>query len=278
MNSKPAACVRPFLKWAGNKYRILHEIRAVLPQGKRLIEPFVGSGAVFANTDFTSYLLADVNPDLIALYRYLQEEGPRFIEYCRSFFAPENNTGDAFYSLRARFNETLDVREKAALFVYLNRHCYNGLCRYNSSGGFNVPFGRYEKPYFPEAEMAHFYERSRRAEFICADFRETMVSAQHGDVVYCDPPYVPLSDTANFTSYSSNLFGMAEQRELARLAEKLTDRGVPVIISNHNTEFTRREYAQAEIVAFDVRRTISRDASNRGKAKELLAVFARNTA
>ena len=273
MATNPTTTVRPFLKWAGNKIRVLHQIKAILPPGKRLIEPFVGSGAVFANLDYARYLLADANPDLIALYRHLQAEGTDFIAYCRSFFTPDNNTSDAFYSLRARFNQTADAREKAALFVYLNRHCYNGLCRYNASGGFNTPFGRYARPYFPADEMAHFYARSQRAEFVCAGFRDTMQRAQPGDVVYCDPPYAPLSQKAGFTSYSANRFGLAEQRELARLAEALAGRGVPVVISNHNTEFTRREYAQAEIVVFDVRRTISCDASNRGAASELLAAF-----
>lgn len=273
MSSRPSPTVRPFLKWAGNKYRILAQIKAALPPGRRLIEPFVGSGAVFANTDYARYLLADVNPDLIALYRHLQDEGPRFIEYCRSYFTAENNTSAAYYDLRARFNEMADVREKAALFVYLNRHCYNGLCRYNAGGGFNVPFGRYRKPYFPAAEMAHFHERARRAEFVCAAFGETMAGAQPGDAVYCDPPYAPLSATANFTSYSPQQFGVEEQRELARLAEKLASRGVSVIISNHDTDFTRREYAQARIVTFDVRRTISCDGASRGHAQELLAVF-----
>lgn len=273
MATNPTTTVRPFLKWAGNKVRILHHIKAILPPGNRLIEPFVGSGAVFANTGYARYLLADANADLIALYRHLQEEGHVFIDYCRSFFTPDNNTNDAFYRLRARFNETADAREKAALFLYLNRHCYNGLCRYNASGGFNTPFGRYARPYFPAAEMAHFHEQSRRAEFICAGFRETMESARPGDVLYCDPPYVPLSQTANFTSYSADRFGPGEQRDLARLAEMLAARGIPVVISNHNTEFTRRQYAQAQIVAFDVRRTISCDASNRGTASELLAIF-----
>jgi len=274
MATTPATTVRPFLKWAGNKVRILHQIKAVLPSGKRLIEPFVGSGAVFANTDYARYLLADANPDLIALYRHLQEEGPVFIDYCRSFFTPDNNASDVYYTLRARFNQTTDTREKAALFVYLNRHCYNGLCRYNASGGFNTPFGRYARPYFPAAEMVHFHEQSRRAEFVCAGFRDTMERAQPGDVVYCDPPYVPLSQTANFTSYSPVQFGIEEQQQLARLAETLAARGIPAIISNHNTEFTRHEYAQARIVAFDVRRTISCNASNRGAASELLAIFA----
>jgi DNA adenine methylase len=265
--------VRPFLKWAGNKYQIVRQIKEVLPSGRRLIEPFVGSGAVFLNTDYSTYLLADANPDLISLYKILQEEGTRFVEYCRTFFRPENNTGETFYVLRTRFNTTPDRREKAALFVYLNRHCYNGLCRYNNSGGFNVPFGKYRKPYFPENEMAYFYERSQKATFCHTDFGETMESAQVGDVVYCDPPYVPLSATSNFTSYSADRFASDEQLRLARMAERLAHRGIPVVISNHYTEFTRQAYSQASISTFSVQRYISCDGANRNKVEELLAVF-----
>src|SRR5262245_19282765 len=116
--------MRPFLKWAGNKYQIIERIKAVLPAGERLVEPFVGSGAVFLNTKYPSYLLADANSDLINLYQQLQLGGQTFVDYCRSFFIPENNRADAFYTLRARFNASEDRAEKGALFVYLNKHCY----------------------------------------------------------------------------------------------------------------------------------------------------------
>ncbi len=266
--------MKPFLKWAGNKFQIVQRIIEVLPAGNRLIEPFVGSGALFLNTDFPRYLLADANPDLINLYGHLQTDGPEFIEYCRTFFVPENNDSDRYYDFRTEFHATEDSRLKSALFLYMNKHCYNGLCRYNASGGFNVPFGRYKRPYFPEVEMNFFAEKAQTAQFVQADFVETMSQAVPGDVVYCDPPYVPLSATANFTSYSAGSFGADEQRELARQAEKLAARGITVVISNHDTEFVRAEYAQATIYDFDVQRYISRNGNNRGKAAEVLAVFA----
>lgn len=265
--------MKPFLKWAGNKYRIIKLIREKLPPGRRLIEPFVGSGAVFLNTDYPAYLLCDGNRDLINLYRQLQKEGPAFVEYCRSFFVPENNTPERYYELRLEFNATADPREKAALFVYLNRHCYNGLCRYNSRGKFNTPFGRYRRPYFPEKEMLSFWKKARKAAFICCDFRESLALAEPGDVIYCDPPYVPLSSTANFTSYSGGGFGAEEQRALAREAERLARLGIPVLLSNHDTEFTRDIYASARITSFGVPRTISCDGRKRGKAAEVLALF-----
>jgi len=266
--------VKPFLKWPGGKYRILEQIKRKLPAGQRLIEPFVGSGAVFLNTEYPQYILSDINEDLINLYTVLQREGEAFIQYCAGLFIPENNQESQYYRLREEFNNTTDAFRKAALFVYLNKHGYNGLCRYNASGGFNVPFGRYAKPYFPEKEMRYFYLKSQNAVIEHRDFRETMRLAQPGDVVYCDPPYVPLSATANFTAYSAGGFGEKEQMELADLARTLAHRGVTVVISNHRTEFIIAAYEEAVIETFEVRRFISCDGANRNKVGELLAVFA----
>lgn len=264
---------RPFLKWAGNKYQILEHIMILLPSGRRLIEPFVGTGAVFLNADYESYLLVDSNEDLINLYQTLQHEGESFIDYCRPYFTTGTNVENRYYELRQEFNTTPDSRLKAALFIYLNRHAYNGLCRYNSKGGFNTPFGRYAKPRFPEQEMRRFVNRARRATFKVSDFRETMRSAQRGDVLYCDPPYVPLSATSNFTSYSSGGFDRDDQVALSELAKELSARGVPVLISNHATEFTLNAYQSARVEQLDVQRFISCDGDNRGTAREVLALF-----
>jgi DNA adenine methylase len=265
--------MKPFLKWAGNKYKIVERIKVILPDGTRLVEPFVGSGALFLNTDYPSYLLTDANADLINLYRHLRTEGEAFIAYCRPFFVLENNQKERFYEFRNEFNQTRDGRLKSALFLYLNKHGYNGLCRYNSKGGFNVPFGRYKRPYFPEVEMRYFHQKSQCATFQQANFASVMGACKPGDVVYCDPPYVPLSDTANFTSYSANGFGWAEQTELVRQAEQLAQRGIPVIISNHDTVAVRQAYGEAEIEAFEVRRFISCNGRKRNKAAEILALF-----
>ncbi len=269
----PTNRVRPPLKWAGSKFQILDSIRKHLPSGHRLIEPFVGSGAVFINTRFDNYLLNDVNRDLIDFYRRLQTEGEDFIAYARSFFQPENNQETTYYRLRDLFNTTTDSRLKAALFLYLNRFGYNGLCRYNSKGKNNVPFGRYKQPYFPQKEMERFFEKSRGAKFICEDFSTAMRRAKAGDVIYCDPPYVPLSTTANFTSYAAKGFAETEQIQLAELAAEISSRGVTVLISNHYTPFTRKIYELARKYRIDVRRMISCNGSRRGLAKEILAVY-----
>lgn len=266
--------MKPFLKWAGNKYQIIQRISDVLPKGNKLIEPFVGSGAVFLNINFPRYVLADNNADLIHLYQILKDEGDEFIDYAKEFFTRKNNVEKKFYWLRDQFNATTDVHLKSALFIYLNKHAYNGLCRYNLKGEFNVPFGRYTKPYFPEEEMRNFYKRAAKATFKHADFVKTMKAAKPGDVVYCDPPYVPLSPTASFTTYSPGGFGQHQQIQLAELAVDLSKNGVTVVISNHDTEFVHRAYAKAEIQKFNVQRFISCDGTKRGKAAEVLAIFA----
>lgn len=266
--------MKPFLKWAGGKYKIIDKILSTLPKAEKLVEPFVGSGAVFLNASYANYLLADTNLDLINLYREIQKSGENFIDCAIELFVPENNTEEAFYRLREEFNQCVDVRRKAALFVYLNRHCFNGLCRYNSKGKFNVPFGKYGKPKFPTEEVKNFHLKSQNAEFILSDFRATMRSISDSAVVYCDPPYAPLTLTSNFSDYTQEGFGLKDQQDLAIEANALRVRGIPVIISNHDTEFTREIYNDAVISEFDVQRFISSNASNRIKAAEILAVFA----
>jgi DNA adenine methylase len=265
--------VRPFLKWAGNKYRCLNNILQFLPNGGRLIEPFTGSGAIFLNSVYDSYLLGEENHDLVNLYNYLKQEGEAFVPVCQAYFTSENNNEAKYYNFRRKFNSTKDLKERAALFLYLNRHGFNGLCRYNSSGGYNVPFGRYAKPYFPYKEMLHFINKSQHSTFYHGDFRKTFELAEEGDVIYCDPPYAPIMQDSNFTSYVSKSFGEEEQIILAELAMKKAGKGVTVLISNHDTDFTRHHYREAELKQFSVVRSISCNHHTRGPVKELLAIF-----
>lgn len=270
---------RPFLKWAGGKYRLLPRILKVLPQGNKLVEPFMGSGVLFLNADYDRYLLADINPDLINLYQDLKKGKTEFINYCSNYFNDANNDKARFYELREHFNQLEAGIERSALFLYFNRHGFNGLCRYNQSGGFNVPFGRYKKPYFPGREMEVFAEKSKRAEFRCQGFTKSMKHTRKGNVVYCDPPYLPWSLTANFTSYAKNVFSLDDQRELALESANLAKRGVSVVVSNHDTEFARLIYDKAtNIDSFPVRRFISCDGKGRKHAQELLAVYPSNKA
>lgn len=264
---------KPFLKWAGSKFRCIDTIVTALPKAERLIEPFTGSGAVFINTAYNQYLLAEQNQDLVSLFRYIQEEGALFIDDCEQFFSERNNSAERYYQLREEFNQSPHSRHRAMLFLYLNRHGYNGLCRYNQQGRYNVPFGRYIKPYFPRHEMLHFHQKSKGARITQGDFRSTFAEATSGDVIYCDPPYVPLSASANFSAYTQKIFGEADQIDLAELAVSSARKGITVIISNHDTEFTRHYYRQANIFSFPVKRYISCQANKRHAAQELVAIF-----
>jgi DNA adenine methylase len=267
--------IRPFLKWAGNKFNCLDKIIPFLPPGKRLIEPFAGSGAVFMNTHYAAHLMAESNLDLVNLFTCLQKEGELFIDFCHKYFNPETNNKELYYQIRIDFNQSLYNRQRAAYFLYLNRHGYNGLCRYNSSGGYNVPFGQYTKIYFPLNEMKLFHEKSQSAQFIHQDFRKTFEYAERGDVIYCDPPYVPLLEKTNLLAYTGKLFSTEDQIELAELAKETAAKGIPVILSNHDTEFTRHHYCTAEIKSFYVPRYINCQAGLRKPAKELIAIFNR---
>jgi len=264
----------PFLKWAGGKRKLVPQIIEKLGTGKRLVEPFVGSGAVFMGTNFDKYLLCDSNNDLIDLFNNIKRNAGKVIIETINLFNENNRTEEMFYNLRDEFNsiESGSIR-KSALFVYLNRHSFNGLCRYNLKGKFNVPFGRYKNPNPPAKEIEMFAKKSQLASFKCCDFNETFNMLKKGDVIYCDPPYVPLSITASFTSYHVNVFADKEQRALAKSAEKASENGYRVVISNHATDYTKELYAKANIEFLNVRRSISSKAETRGHAEELLATF-----
>lgn len=279
---------KPFLKWAGNKARIVWRLKKEFGRlekkhgpYKRLIEPFAGSGAVFLGTDFPTSVLSDVNQDIINLFSQIKKQGKAFAAEGAKLFVAENNTREAFNRIRLEFN-TMDTKteaqkaRKAMLFVYLNRHCFNGLCRYNGSGEFNVPFGKYAAPTFPEKEVLAFAKKAKRASFKARGFEWAMSDKTigPGDLVYCDPPYVPLSATSSFSSYAREGFGAREQERLAELAQMLAKRGATVIISNHNTTLTRKLYKGASTRrTFDVKRYISGVGTGRKSAPEILAIY-----
>lgn len=273
MDNQKKYKARPFLKWAGSKSKIVDSILQHLPPGKRLIEPFVGSGAIFLNSDFPVYYLGDINSDLINLYLHLQKEKENFINYCQQYFSARYNNKEAYGKLREKFNSTKNLRQKAALFLYLNRHGFNGLCRYNNKGIYNVPFGYYESPYFPSKEMIFFIQKTQQVHFEANDFQTLMLKAKPGDVIYCDPPYVPLSKTACFNKYSSQPFAQTEQLRLVELAKELAKKNIIVVISNHETEFTKKIYQDASIFQISVKRFIASKSENRQYVNELIAIY-----
>ncbi len=265
---------RAFLKWAGGKFKLIEALKEHLPQGERLVEPFVGAGSVFLNTDYDRYLLCDINQDLINLYKIVQTEPEKYIKAAKALFVPEMNQKEAYYKIRSSFNETKDPFKRSVYFLYMNRHGFNGLCRYNRKGGFNVPFGSYKKPYFPENEIRAFSEKAQRADFRCIGYEQAIDMTKVGDVVYCDPPYAPLSSTASFTTYVGAGFSLDDQALLARKSRHTAiERGIPVLISNHDIPLTRELYHGATFGSIQVQRNISQNGSGRKKVDELMALY-----
>lgn len=276
VNVKPD--IRSPLKWAGGKKRVLPQIRKMLDKegNRRLIEPFVGGGSVFLNLEFEEYLLCDANRDLINFYKEVKKTPHKFIRQARALFDLKNNTPENYYRLREQFNQSDDRQERALLFLYLNRHGYNGLCRYNSSGLYNVPFGQYKTPYFPEAELLNLGKRLKRARFLLGDFQKAFKKAEVGDVIYCDPPYSPINPTSSFTHYSQNGFSDRDQRRLVKAAVQIKQRGISTLISNHHVSFTEKLYQEADKqVVFNVQRSISHKGDKRMKVQEVLALYSK---
>lgn len=268
--------MRSALKWAGGKKKVVNDIASLLPSKgkKRLVEPFVGGGSVFLNLDFDEYLLVDMNKDLIALFNLIKNHPTRFILDAAKLFNGENNLPEKYYEFRSQFNQSTDPYERSLLFLYLNRHGYNGLCRYNKSGGYNVPFGRYKHPYFPQKELEFFSEKAQKATFMQGDFETAFSALRPGDVVYCDPPYSPINRTSNFTAYAGNSFTDDDQRRLVNCAEQAKNIGVPTLISNHYVDFTSELYKDAnKKKLFQVQRSISQKGKGRIKVQEILALY-----
>lgn len=267
---------KPFLKWAGNKFRVLPHILPLIGTPKQYIEPFSGSMAVALNVTADCMVLNDFNIDLISLYRHVMND-EEFIDDCEKTCADGNNQ-EIFYQYRDIFNTTTDARHKAILFIYLNRHCFNGLTRYNKKGHFNVPFGKYTSPYFPRKEMENFkevFKQKKSVRITSYDFAadELYQNVDSDTVVYFDPPYLPINDTAYFTDYASCGFNYADQVRLRDLAVTLANRGARVIISNHDTPEARELYSDAKITSISVSRSIAAKGTSRNKANELLAVW-----
>lgn len=267
---------RPFLKWAGGKYSLLPELDRLIPAGKRLIEPFVGGGSVFLNSDkHERFLLADVNADLINLYQMLAVVPDSVIYEAVKAFRHLNDA-ENYTEIREAFNaQRLDAVERAAAFLYLNRHCFNGLIRYNLDGFFNVGFGKYKAPYFPEEEIRAFKRKAHACVFMNAGFRRTIALAGDGDVVYCDPPYEPLPGTAGFTNYAAGGFSWDSQVELTESCVAAHQRGAKVVISNSTAPRVIELYEQHGFTLHRVsaRRAISSKGSTRETASDVVATL-----
>ncbi|HGF5359089.1 TPA: Dam family site-specific DNA-(adenine-N6)-methyltransferase [Escherichia coli] len=252
------------LKWVGGKSRIMNTLKAHLPEADCLVEPFVGGASVFMNTRYSRCILGDSNGALINFWRAARDNTDSLIDEAKTLFLNHNNRGDyliiretfnaenhAFLSSRTGISDRRELR-LAAMFLYLNRHCFNGLYRVNGKGDFNVPFGGYRKPYFPEREIRAFADKANSTQtlLVHGDFRKTLSCASHlfsmGNTlcVYCDPPYLPFSGRDNFTAYGKPFTKDDHIRLRAALDRLSQETGgmTSITISNSDTPETRRIY------------------------------------
>jgi DNA adenine methylase len=262
--------LRPVLKWAGGKSKLLPDILPRLPRSiETYYEPFIGGAAVFfalaAEGRFRRAVLGDTNPDLLAVYQALKSDVERVISVLRGYRHGE----DEYYRIRAAKPRALP--ERAARIIYLNRTGYNGLYRVNRAGNFNVPFGRYVNPTICDTERLRAAARAlTKVSIEQADFETLIAAAKPGDAVYLDPPYLPLSPTSSFTAYDRHAFGIAEHERLARAFTKLGRSGVCALLSNSDTAQTRALYRAHRVHTVYVARAINSKADQRGAVSEIL--------
>ena len=272
----------PFVKWAGGKTQLLDRLDKLIPKAfDRYFEPFLGGGALFyhlaRNRQFIAYL-SDINQELINVYEVVKSNVEELIDvltvYKKEYYkAPEN-----FYrELRDRFDtENRSSIEKAARLITLNKTCYNGLYRVNSNGRFNVPMGRYKNPIICDSKNlrnASLILGSLESHLYREDYRKILANkTQEGDFVYLDPPYNPMTSTANFTGYTGAGFTKNDQECLAKIFKDLDTRGCKILLSNSDTEYVKELYAEyaKNILQVTVRRNINSRASKRLGHTELL--------
>lgn len=267
---------KPFLKWVGGKTALLPEILPRLPERiSTYYEPFLGGGAVFfalasePEKRFKRAMLSDANIDLIDTYYALASNVEGVIKKLEKHVYEEKH----YYEVRSQDPEKLSDESAAARFIYLNKTCFNGLFRVNKKGQFNVPFGRYTNPTICDEESLRSVSSVLRGQNVYLakrDFEEAVSTASRGDAVYYDPPYCPLSDTANFTAYSAGGFGLAEQERLRDCFAQLDSRGVHVLLSNSDTPLVRKLYKGFKIEEVRAPRRVNSKAEKRGEVGEVL--------
>ena len=272
--SNPSAAW-PIIKWVGGKTKLLPEIATRLPREyRRYYEPFAGGAAVFFHLGPSAAVISDRNPDLIGMYRAVAADPDGVIR--RLAIHRDAHDEDHYYRTRARWNDrsvSWTALDRAATFVYLNRTCFNGLWRVNKGGGFNVPMGRYKNPTICDADtIARASALLRTTTILCGDYQAAVADAGPGDLVYFDPPYDPVTPTANFTAYTGDGFSRDDQAQLADTVRALADRGCAVVLSNSDTPFIRSLYRGLRVDRVRCPRAINSDPSRRGDVDEVLVL------
>jgi len=286
----------PFVKWVGGKTQILDEIRAKYPMGlgtsiSKYAEPFVGGGAVLFDVlsrhTFREVYVSDINRELIHTYTTIRDYADELIMVLRDIetrylSADEEMRKDIYYAKRERFNtlkKACDTSvELAALFIFLNRTCFNGLYRVNARGAYNVPQGRYKNPkIYDEDNIRAVSAALQVVTIVCGDYKLSREFIDDRTFAYFDPPYRPLTATANFTSYAQDGFGDEQQIELARFIDEMSERCAWIVASNsdpkntdENDDFFDILYAKHKIARIKAMRAINSVGSNRGCVRELL--------
>ena len=267
--------MKPIIKWVGGKYQLLNKIREMLPKGyRKYYEPFLGGGAVLLDLCPKEAVVNDINPELINMYIQVRDNVEDVIEdlaVLDSWHEHRDDPKGYYYKIREDFNSNLgdDIPMQAARFIYLNKHCFNGLYRVNSKGEFNVPFnGKLTGASFHPEHLRDVSKQLKKVEFKCGDFEDTLKDAKTGDFCFIDSPYAPLTPTS-FVDYTKEGFAYEDHLRLARVFNELTTKGVYCMLTNHDTELIRELYGRYYITEVDVRRSINRDGNNR-KGKEVI--------
>ncbi len=268
---------KPFVKWAGGKRQILKELKSYMPiEYKCYYEPFVGGGALLFDLAPTKAVINDFNSELMNVYKVLKDE-TKYSKMCKLLNKYEtDNSEEFYYEIRNKdrnikaFNRLSDYN-RAARTIYLNKACFNGLYRVNSKNEFNVPYNKKKKVNTYDGEnllTIHMYLNMNDIKIMNTDFEEAVSSAEAGDFVYFDPPYD--SDNQIFTSYTQDGFGKDDQLRLAKVFKKLDDKGVYVMLSNHNTKYINELYSGYNIHVIEAKRNISSNGHKRGKVEEVI--------
>lgn len=266
---------RPPWKWVGGKRQLIPELSQHVPRFNRYFEPFFGGGALFwhlAGQGAIAATVNDSNTHLIAALRAIQNDVGEVVSQLRTHERSHARRGKVFY-MELRADEPVDVYETGARFITLMRLGFNGLWRVNRSGEFNVPYGKWASvpTICDEANLRRCSLALKGVKILSGDFESCVAMAKRGDFAYFDPPYWPVSDTADFTSYTKEGFGSTEQERLRDLALKLKRAGVSILLSNADVPQVRKLYAKGfSSRRVEARRNVNSVASKRGKVGELL--------
>ncbi len=269
-NAGDIARVKPFVKWAGGKGQIVEQLAAHMPEKYSAYhEPFVGGGALFFHLCPKKAYLSDLNEELVNAFLVVKSDCEKLLESLKK----HENTAEYYYRIRALDPGSLDPLERASRFIYLNKTCYNGLYRVNRRGRFNVPFGRYRSPAYADENQLRLASRAlQNADVKVADFEIVLDQAKPGDFVYFDPPYQPISETANFTNYTADAFDEDQQRRLAAAFRELDKRGCWVMLSNSDSPLIRGLYGGFRVETVMAKRYINCKGDRRGAVPETLVL------